>query len=87
MRNARANGNYFSFYVEQFEEMDQDEQAVRNDIKTYGLTNEILEQLANVYQQKLNILKNLQAEVNKMNNKVREKQAPSEKAEVHYLNI
>ncbi len=67
--------------------MDQDEQAVRNDIKTYGLTSEFLEQLINVYQQKLDVLKNLQTEINKMNNKVREKQAPSEKPEVHYLDI
>jgi hypothetical protein len=81
------NGSYFSFYTEQFKQMDQDEQAVRNDIKTYGLTGEFLEQLINVYQQKLNLLKNLQTEVNKMNNKVREKQAPSGKPEVHYLNI
>jgi len=81
------NGSYFSFYTEQLKQMDQDEEAVRNDIKTYGLTNEFLEQLINVYQQKLNLLKNLQTEINKMNNKVRQKQAPSEKAEVHYLNI
>jgi hypothetical protein len=81
------NGSYFSFYVEQLKQMDQDEQEVRNDIKTYGLTTEFLGQLINVYQQKLNLLKNLQAEINKMNNKVKEKQAPSEKAEVHYLNI
>ncbi len=38
--------------------MDQDEQAVRNDLKTSGLTNVILEQLINVYQQKLSLLKN-----------------------------
>ena len=81
------NGSYFSFYVEQFKQMDQDEQAVRNDIKTYGLTNEFLEQLINVYQQKLNVLKSLQAEINKMNNKVREKQTPTEKPDIHYLNI
>jgi hypothetical protein len=67
--------------------MDRDERQVRNDIKAYGLTNEFLEQLINVYQQKLTLLKNLQTEVNKMNNKVREKQSPSEKTEVHYLNI
>lgn len=81
------NGSYFSFYIEQFKQMDQDEQAVRNHIKAYGLTNEFLEQLINVYQQKLNVLKNLQTEINKMNNKVREKQAPSGNPEVHYLNI
>jgi len=81
------NGSYFSFYVEQFKQMDQDEQEVRSDIKAVGLTNEFLEQLINVYQQKLNLLKNLQTEVNKMNNKVRGKQAPSDKTEVHYLNI
>ena len=67
--------------------MDQDEQAVRNDIKTYGLNTEFLEQLINVYQQKLNLLKNLEAEINKMNNKVREKQARSATPEVHYLDI
>jgi hypothetical protein len=81
------NSSYFSFYVDQFKQMDQDEQEVRNEIKMVGLTNEFLEQLINVYQQKLNVLKNLQTEVNKMNNKVREKQAPSDSAEVHYLNI
>ena len=81
------NSSYFSFYIEQFKQMDQDEQAVRNTIKAYGLTSEFLEQLINVYQQKLNLLKSLQTEVNKMNNKVREKQAPSGKPEVHYLDI
>jgi len=81
------NSQYFSFYVEQFKQMDQDERDVRKDIKTYGLTSEFLEQLINVYQQKLNVLKNLQTEINKMNNKVREKQSPLEKVEVHYLNI
>jgi RNA polymerase sigma factor (sigma-70 family) len=39
------------------------------------------------HKQKLDVLKNLQTEINKMNNKVREKQAPAEKPEVHYLNI
>ncbi|HVS97286.1 MAG TPA: hypothetical protein VHE54_12415 [Puia sp.] len=81
------NGAYFSFYVEQFKQMDRDEQAVRNDIKTYGLTGEFLEQMINVYQEKLNILKNLQTEINKMNNKVREKQSPTAMSQVHYLNI
>lgn len=81
------NGSYFSFYTEQFRQMDQDEQAVKKDIKTYGLTDELLEQLINVYQQKLDVLKNLQTEINKMNNKVRQKEAPLEKPKVHYLNI
>lgn len=81
------NGSYFSFYIEQFKEMDRDEKQVRSDINTYGLNSEFLEQLINVYQQKLNLLKNLQTEINKMNNKVREKEAPSAKTSVYYLNI
>jgi len=81
------NSQYFSFYIEQFKQMDRDERQVRNDIKVYGLTSELLEQLINVYQQKLTLLKNLQTEVNKMNNKVRERRSPTEKTEVHYLNI
>jgi hypothetical protein len=81
------SSSYFSFYIQQFKQMDQDEQQVRNDIKTYGLTSELLDQLINVYQQKLNVLKNLETEINKMNNKVREKAAPSAKTEVYYLDI
>ncbi|HEV9035594.1 MAG TPA: hypothetical protein VGQ51_03190 [Puia sp.] len=81
------NGDYFSFYADQLKQMDQDENQVRSDIKTFGLTSEFLEQLINVYQQKLNLLNNLRKEVNKMNNKVRGKQTPSPKAVVHYLNI
>jgi hypothetical protein len=81
------NSNYFAFYVDQFKQMDHDEQTVRDDIKRYGLTNEFLEQLINVYQQKLNLLKSLQTEVNKMNNKVRERLARPGKPEAHYLNI
>jgi len=81
------NGNYFSFYIEQFKQMELDEREVRNAIKAYGLTNQFLDQLINVYQQKLNLLKNLQTEINKMNNKVRERQTPADGREVHYLNI
>ena len=81
------SGSYFSFYLDQFKQMDRDEQQIRNDIKAYGLMGEFLDQLINVYQQKLNLLKNLQTEINKMNNKVIRKEAPSQKTEVHYLNI
>ncbi|HEY4064422.1 MAG TPA: hypothetical protein VGM30_21095 [Puia sp.] len=81
------NSSYFSFYIKHLKQMDQDEQDVRNNIKMSGLTNEFLDQLINVYQQKINLLKNLQTEINKMNNKVMGNRSASEKTKVHYLDI
>lgn len=74
LRSLRANPlytrhpGYFSYFRQQLEQMDKDEAAVRHDIQLYGANDALLEQLINVYQQKLNLLKNLRTEINKMNN-------------------
>jgi len=62
------NPGYFSFFRQQMEQMDKDEAAIRRDMQLYGTNDALLEQLINVYQQKLNLLKNLRTEINKMNN-------------------
>lgn len=78
---------YFAAFAAQLKQMDKDESAIKRDIGKYGLGDELLQQLINVYQQKLNILKNLQVEINKMNNRVNEKAKPSEKLIGYYLDI
>jgi hypothetical protein len=62
------NPGYFSFFRQQLKQMDKDEAAIRRDMQLYGTNDALLEQLINVYQQKLNLLKNLRTEINKMNN-------------------
>lgn len=62
---------YFAEFANQLKTMDRDEVNIRKDIKIYGLNDQLLEQLINVYQQKLNVLKSLRAEINKMNSNVK----------------
>ena len=77
---------YFSGFKGQLKQMDRDEALLRKDIRIYGFNDQLLEQLINIYQQKLNLLKSLQNEINKMNNKVKEKGSPGE-LRIYYLNI
>lgn len=78
--------SYFDTFKLQLRQMDKDEIAVNNDIKVYGLNDQLLEQLINIYQQKLQLLKTLQKEINKMNNQV-QKDQPSARRHVYYINI
>jgi len=79
--------DYFNDFKKTLHQIDNDEATVKSNIKTNGLNDELLEQLINVYQQKIDVLKSLQHEMNKMNNKVKENQQPSDTLRSHYINI
>jgi len=90
IRNTPVYGeapDYFDGFKRSFVEIDSDEQLIKKHIKTSGLNDALLEQLINVYQEKLNVLKNLQHEINKMNKKLKDNQQPSDTLTVHYINI
>jgi hypothetical protein len=76
---------YFTVFTQHLQQAKEDENIIMSDIRQFGLTDELLEELINLYQRKLNTLKTLQAEINKMNNKV--KQDASENLKPYYLNI
>ncbi len=79
--------SYFNSFKTQLQQMDKDENEIKKFIKTNGLTDELLEQLINVSQQKLTLLKNLQTEINKMNTQVKENQSPADSTKSFYLHI
>ena len=79
--------DYFLAFKTQIKQMDEDEAAIRKDIKANGMQDALLEKLINIYQQKLNVLKNLQTEINKMNNRVKQNQLPSDSTRSYFLNI
>jgi len=81
------DASYFSAFKTQLKQMEKDEADIKNFIKKNGLTDVLLDQLINVSQQKLNLLKTLQTEINKMNNQVKQNQLPSDSAKAFYLNI
>lgn len=63
---------YFHAFKKQWYDMDKDEKKIRDDISKYGLTDAVLTQFIQLYQQKLLLLKQLQDEINKMNNRAQQ---------------
>ena len=84
--NAESPG-YFNDFTIEMKRMERDEQGVKKDISKSGLTDELLEQLINIYQQKLNMLKQLQNEIHKTNNRFKQNRMPSDTSKTYFLNI
>jgi hypothetical protein len=79
--------DYFSIFKQQYKQIERDEAAIKKDIQQHGLSDELLQQLININQQKLNVLKDLQAEVNKLNTKVRPSQNGVDSSRSYYLTM
>jgi hypothetical protein len=62
---------YFHMFKKQWYDLQKDEEKVKDDIQNYGLSDQGIDQLIRLYQQKMQLLKQLQAEINKMNNRVK----------------
>ncbi|PZP50763.1 MAG: hypothetical protein DI598_04835 [Pseudopedobacter saltans] len=58
---------YFKDFKQQLQQMDSDEKEVRSDIKKHGLNPNQIEQLINIYQQKITLLRQLNQEINRVN--------------------
>ena len=78
---------YFNDFKNRMMQMDNDEKLLRNDIKIKGPDNDMIDQLINIYQQKLNLLKQLQTEMNKMNSRYKQNKPASDSLTTYFLNI
>ena len=63
------SANYFHAFKKQWIDMEKDEVKLKEDISMYGVNEMVIEQFIQLYQQKLLLLKQLQDEINKMNNR------------------
>lgn len=81
------NPGYFNDFAIEMKRMERDEQSIKRDIRKSGLTDELLDQLINVYQQKLNMLKQLQNEIHKTNNRFKQNRGPVDSTKPYFLNI
>jgi hypothetical protein len=81
------NPGYFNDFAIEMKRMERDEQNIKRDIRKGGLTDELLDQLINVYQQKLNMLKQLQNEIHKTNNRFKQNRGPVDSTKPYFLNI
>jgi cytoskeletal protein RodZ len=78
---------YFNDFKIQIRQMEKDEKVIKSDIAKRGMTDELLDQLINLYQQKLNVLKQLQIEMNKTNNRFKQNRGPVDSTSTYFLNI
>jgi hypothetical protein len=78
---------YFNDFKVQIKQMEHDEKQIKADIAKQGLNDELLDQLINLYQQKLNTLKQLQIEMNKTNNRYKQHSGPVDSTHTYFLNI
>lgn len=78
---------YFNDFKVQIKQMERDEKQIKSDISKRGLNDELLDQLINLYQQKLNTLKQLQIEMNKTNNRFKQSRGPVDTTHTYFLNI
>ncbi|MDB5232151.1 MAG: hypothetical protein JWN76_2956 [Chitinophagaceae bacterium] len=77
---------YFSAFKEQFKQLDKDELDLKKMITRDGVTAERLQDLVNILQQKITLLKELQNEISKTNSHFKQTH-PAEKSETHFINI
>lgn len=81
------SAEYFTDFKVQIRQLEKDEKAVKAEIVKRGLTDELLDQLINLYQIKLTTLKQLQTEMNKINNRAKQIRRPVDSVKTYFINI
>lgn len=78
---------YYKDFIDKLNQMEKDEKLIKKDILQLGLTPELMEQLINVYQQKLNVLKLLQTEIIKTNNRYKQNRSAADTLKTNFIEI
>ena len=81
------SADYFSLFKKQFSDLENHESQVKRSIRQTGMTDERLNMLINIFQQKISVLKELQFEINKMNNRVKQINPGVQQKHPTYMNI
>lgn len=79
--------NYFNDFKLQMQQMEKDEKQIKVFISKNGMTDALLDQLINVYQQKLTMLKQLQNEMQKLNTRYKQNRESVDTAKTYFLNL
>lgn len=81
--------SYYKDFNQRMKEMETDEAIIKQDISKQGITNDLLDRLINIYQQKLNVLKQLQTEIQKTNTRYKQsrQQGQADNQKTYFLNI
>lgn len=78
-----ASNDLFTGFKTHYQQLEKDEKQLKKDIANYGIDEQLLQQLIFINQQKLNLLKDLQTEISKVNNNT----PAQERNNQHYLKM
>ena len=78
---------YFNEFKMQIQQIEADERQLKKEISKKGLTANQLDQLIDLYQYKLTVLKQLQLEMNKTNNRFKQNRGPVDSTRAYFINI
>ncbi|HJV20418.1 MAG TPA: hypothetical protein VJ552_11115 [Sediminibacterium sp.] len=81
------SADYFKDFSIEIRQMEKEEKIILSAISRRGINNDLLDQLINLYQQKLTILKQLQLEMNKTNNRYKQNRGPVDTARTYFISI
>jgi hypothetical protein len=81
------SASYFDEFKAQINQLEQEEKQIKKEIAKKGLTDQQLDQLINLYQYKLIVLKQLQLEMNKTNNRYKQNRGPVDSTRAYFINI
>ncbi len=81
------SADYFKDFNTQINFMEKEERNIKSTIAKQGINNDLLDQLINLYQQKLTVLKQLQLEMNKTNNRYKQNRGPIDTIHTYFLSI
>lgn len=81
------SSDYFTDFKIQINQLEKDEKGIKAEIVKRGMSDQLLNQLINIYQIKLNTLKQLQLEMNKINNRIKQNRAPVDSVKTYFINI
>lgn len=81
------SAEYFTDFKVQIKQLEKDEKSIKAEIVKRGMTDQLLNQLINIYQIKLNTLKQLQLEMNKINNRIKQNRVPVDSVKTYFINI
>lgn len=81
------SAGYFKDFNTQINQMEREEKVIKATISQQGLNNDLLGQLIDLYQHKLSILKQLQLEMNKTNNRYKQNRGPVDTTRTYFISI
>ena len=82
------DAGYFHVFKKEFQDLTNDEKMLKEETKKNGINDDIINRMINIYQEKISLLKQLQFEINKMNNRMKNTNPEDQKKQSPtYINL